>query len=301
MKLTADAKLESITAGQWQAKVMVDLDQHRYLLSHQIAGQAVIPSVFLLEMALQLLQPVCQWSLQQTKASNITAPRFVVVNPDQATPLTFLLQQEDHDGSFSLTVLTDKRNRSGKTVRQNIVVLTANLAQTDALLASRHSGYQTLTQALREANIESKIDIISRATISDFQQQAPSQLGCLFATLDFDYRCHTPSQAILGTANLRNSEQYLLASTLTPNLLSPVLACMAAVQHIPFVSFLQGQVQLPSDIGQLHYLGQASHGRLTTALQQNADNTGLDILLVNSHDLTPIAFFTDYQLVSRSL
>ncbi|RJG50437.1 polyketide synthase dehydratase domain-containing protein [Motilimonas pumila] len=301
MKLIADATLEQVTDRQWQSRIMVDLKQHRYLLSHQIAGQAVIPSVFLLEMALQLLQPVAKWPLVNTQASHITAPRFAVVNPEQPTPLTFLLQQEAPESDFLLTVLSDKRNRSGKTVRQNIVVLTAKLAQVKAGEVSTHAGYQSLLQAMTDPASAANIDIVSRATVSEFQQHAPSQLGCLFATLDFDYRCHVPSNSLLAGANLRNSAQYLLANSTEPDLHSPVLACMAAVQHIPFFSFLQGQVQLPSDIGQLHYLGQAQDGRLTTVIQTSQQGAGLNILQVNSHDLSPVAFFSNYQLVSRNL
>lgn len=282
------------------AKLQINISEHRYLLSHLINEKVVIPSVFMLELALGVLakansklaeqllnQPQLQWR-------HIRAPRLAYLTGGEQQTLYFDWQPCHQHGDYRLTVSYDKLNQQGQCVRPKLTVLTATL------VGDAQNNTPNLVNAMPSG------ELIERALIDDFKAQSPATLGILFNNLTFKYLYCPETKALWCYSDLRNSRQYCLQSEMEPFFISPVLAAMSAVQHLPFYGYLHQGIALPSDIGGITYLGERQNplnhqGKLICKITPTEKENCVDLLVLQEATLTPILHFTHYHLQPQSL
>lgn len=308
--LTALSEYEIIEDSHHvHASLCLDLREHRYLYSHCIDGKVVIPSIFLLEMALGVLT---HSALAQSAKTDyvtpsaltfidITAPRlaYLVGGPRQRFYVDWLRLPT----GLALTIRYDKLTSQGQCARPKLTVLTAQLVPTCPTIAQAEPQPFVIADLPTFSQIQ-QAELISRETIHDFKEQSPGALGMLFSTLEYRYHWQRDARCLWAYADISNSAKYCFSSEPNPQFITPVLACMSAIQHLPFYGFLQGEVALPANVGRLTYLdGWQDHGchqgkwicQITPAQRPHHVN----ILLLRQADLKPIAQLCDYQLVPR--
>lgn len=269
--------------------INVNTLEHRYLYSHRIDNTSVLPTVFLLEMALSLLQEARfdeEFNPYQVRISNVTSARFAKITEDRDSKVYFSWKK-DAD-SYFLQVGIDKINASGKVVRSNVDVLTCQL---DVSCSPPSS----------EINRGLDYDLVPRSQIAEFQKTTTGEIGILFWTRNFDYYWHRPTETMIGHTELRRSERYCLTSTAYPSFLTPVLGCMSSVLHLPLYSFIRGEPALPGEIGSIHYVGSIKESKIVTQISPGSQPDRVDITIANSSDCSPISVFNDYQLIKRNM
>ncbi|MCE2570358.1 hypothetical protein [Motilimonas eburnea] len=283
------------------AKLQINISEHRYLLSHLINEKVVIPSVFMLELAHGVLaktnsklaerllsQPQLQWR-------QISATRLAYLTGGEQQTLYFDWQPCQQQGDYQLTVSYDKLNQQGQCVRPKLTVLTATL------VGDAKNTTPNLVNAMPSG------ELIERALIDDFKAQSPATLGILFNNLTFKYLRCPKTQALWCYSDLRNSRQYCLQTEIEPDFITPVLAAMSAVQHLPFYGYLDKAIALPSHIGGLTFYGDRQNSlnhqgklvcQIAPAKTSPLTNQGLcvDVLVCREADLTPILQFEHYHL-----
>ncbi|MCE2595225.1 hypothetical protein K6Y31_10405 [Motilimonas cestriensis] len=293
---------------EFSADVWLDLRQHRYLYSHKINDQVVIPTVFLLEMALGVLsrtslgQSLKQMPLNQQSLcwQNITAPRLAyLVGPTQQH---LKVRWHRNTDNLTLSICYDKLNQQGLCIRPALIVLTAQLLLPS--LISEHSKIETPHLALPTIEEITGAYLIPRQVIDDYKHQSPGKLGILFCTLEFRFYWQQQKDCLWAYSDISNSAQYCFSSEPDPLFVGPVLACMSAIQHLPFYGYLQGQVAIPANIDQLIYLPgwqdkENNQGKLISQITPSTKPHHVDILLMRQDNLHPVALLIGYQLQPR--
>ncbi|MCE0556903.1 MULTISPECIES: hypothetical protein [unclassified Motilimonas] len=307
--LVALSKLNiSESAKEIVADVWLDLSQHRYLYSHKLNNQVVIPSVFLLEMGLGVLsrtsfgEELTQASAKQQSLcwQNITAPRLAYLIGQTKQHLQ--VHWRPMENGLVLTICYDKLNEQGQCVRPALTVLSAELLLPGLNSKSAADEPRNVTTPTTEEITNAYL--IPRQVIDDYKDLSPGKLGILFCTLEFRYYWQQQKHCLWAYSDISNSAQYCFSSESDPCFVSPVLACMSAIQHLPFYGYLQGQVAIPASIDQITYLPgwqnkDNNQGKLISQITPSNKPHHVDILLMRQDNLHPIALLTGYQLLPK--
>ncbi|MBD1556595.1 hypothetical protein HC752_06565 [Vibrio sp. S9_S30] len=269
----------------------INLTEHRYLYSHKINGNVVIPTVFLMEYAVALLQqsPFVEefengkLDIQSFSLCHIQSRRFIQVQPDIDNKLYIEWRKQNND--YALSIGCDKLSKSGSVIRMNVLALTA-------MLEFKRDDAPTHKKP-------SDVTPIKLSVLHNFRRKSAAIMGSLFGTTNFDYQWSPTEHCLDGHSDLKDSLNYYLGSSAEISFATPAHGAISGVQYLVFYSYLTHRPAWPADIESLRFYGPVKESHLITQVSRGKNEGYVNVTVWNSSDMSLIAEFKNYQLQEK--
>nr|WP_086937889.1 hypothetical protein [Thaumasiovibrio occultus] len=276
-----------VTESQVECVLSLSLDEHRYALSHGLDGTSVIPSVFMIEMALGVLAQTPFKDYVKPNAMSfrdITAPRLAII-PEKGRANFYINWRLSDDNSLTLKFGCDKMSATGQIVRKNVAVMTAVMDNDASCSVPTIAEYRDSLSPLYHVQ-----DLMRRT-------RSNSRLGSIFSNNIFSYSWCEQQEILLGLSEIRDSEAFYLQHTRQPEFITAISAAFTCCSHLVCFNRVMERKAWPSNIGRLTYLGPWTSDGVEVLILGGKSNSSVDVLAVNQEDGSPIAFYQDYQMV----
>ncbi|KJY66499.1 polyketide synthase dehydratase domain-containing protein [Vibrio nigripulchritudo] len=261
----------------------LNLIEHRYLYSHTIDGNVVIPTVFLLEYAVVLLQQsplVDQLELDSFAVKNIDSKRFIQIQPDMENRLYLTFSRVED--AFNIVIGCDKLSKSGKVIRTNVSAFSATLD------FERTEGTEIVPV--------DELEPLPLPTVNRFRNKSLAVMGQLFITPNDDYRWSEEKKCLISFSDMLDTTRYYLGSSPDVELTTHVNATISGIQYLVFYAFLRDRPAWPSDVEEICFHGPLTGRIVVTQIMQGKDESHVNLTLRNQEDNSLIAEFKNYQL-----
>ncbi len=282
---------QSLEINTFYSVLNINLTEHRYLYSHKIDGELVMPTVFLVEYAIALLQQspffkqpeMEKLDIENISLCDIQSRRFIHVKPNIDNKL--YIEWTKKEDSYSLSIGCDKLAKSGKIIRTNVVALTAELMFTR----------DTAPNYLQPNDVEP----IALSVLHLFRKKNALIMGSLFGTTNFDYQWSSNEQCLNGHSDLKDSLNYYLGSSPDVTFATPAHGAISGVQYLVFYSYLARRPAWPSNIESLRFYGPVKESNLVTQVSRGKNEGHVNVTVWNRSDMSLIVEFKNYQLQEK--
>ncbi|GLQ75540.1 hypothetical protein [Vibrio penaeicida] len=269
----------------------ISLTEHRYLYSHKINGEVVIPTVFLLEYAVALLQqsPFIEefengkLDIQSFSLCNIKSRRFIQVQENIDNKL--YIEWSKQEDVYNLSIGCDKLSKGGSVIRADVLALTATLEFTRDNVPTH--------------NKPTDVEPIEISVLHNFRKKSAAIMGSLFATTNFCYEWSPSGYCLDGYSDLKDSLHYYLGSSADITFATPAHGAISGVQYLVFYSYLTNRPAWPADIESMRFYGPVKESLLITQVSRGKDDGHVNVTVWNSSDMSLIVEFKNYQLQEK--
>lgn len=273
--------------------LIINSDRHKYLKDHQIAGKLVVPTIFLFEMALEILfdfEPQKGWNdLTRIRWQETENSRFANLYEGIDGGFTFtFLSNNSMNESYKVSIASDVTNKKGKVIRKGVKICSFTVA------LDEHSEHDIIDDCF-DKGWGKEI----RYTQEEVYSLTPHPFGYSLKTRTGNYRYSKDEEILVGESSLNNLSKHYLMGNENPNFIIPLEACCAGMQHVSFYSFFAGSGGVPGNIKSARFYRQTDPSAMlqTMVSPSTLENDGsLDMKIIDVDTSELVAVFSGYAI-----